>query len=78
MYVKDSYPSKYKFLINKRESTGLKHFNNPKAFIVYSNDMQGVYKNIEEHNVGKKYKILIVFYDMNADMVNKKKDLIQL
>ena len=40
--------------------------------------MQDVYKNIEEYNVGKKYKILIVFYDMNADMVNKKKDLIQL
>ena len=28
---------KYQFLINKRESTGLKHFNDPKAFIEYSN-----------------------------------------
>ena len=33
------------FLFNKRESTGLKHFNDPKAFIEYSNDMQDVYKN---------------------------------
>ena len=73
MHAKDPYPSKYKFLINKRESTGLKHFNDPKVFIVYSNDVQGVYKNIDEYNVGKNCKILIVFYDMNADMVNKKR-----
>ena len=32
------------FLINKRESTRLKHFNDPKAFIEYSNDMQDGYK----------------------------------
>ena len=36
MHAKDPYPSKYKFLINKRESTGLKHFNDPKVFIEYS------------------------------------------
>ena len=36
-----------KFLINKRESTGLKHFNDPIAFIEYLNDMQDVHKNIE-------------------------------
>ena len=38
LYAKDLYESKYQFLINKRESTGLKHFNDPKAFIEYSND----------------------------------------
>ena len=38
--------AKYQFLINKRESTVLKHFNDHKAFIEYSNDMQNVYKNI--------------------------------
>ena len=54
MYAKDPYKSKYKFLIDKIESTGLKHFNDPKAFIEYSNDMQEVYENIEEYNVGKK------------------------
>ena len=46
LYAKDLYEAKYQFLINKRESIGLKHFNNPKAFI-YSNDMQDVYKNNE-------------------------------
>ena len=73
MYAKDPYEAKYQFLINKRESTGLKHFNDPKAFIEYSNDMQNVYKNIEEFNISKNRKILIVFGDMIADMINNKK-----
>ena len=47
LYAKDPYEAKYQFLINKRESTGLKHFNDPKAFIEYSNDMQDVYKDID-------------------------------
>ena len=46
LYAKDPYEDKYQFLIKKRESIGLKHFNDPKAFIEYSNDMQDVYKNI--------------------------------
>ena len=48
LYAKDTYKAKYQFLINKRESTGLKNFNDPKAFIEYSNNMQDVYKNIDE------------------------------
>ena len=43
IYGKDPYEAKYQFLINKRESTGLKHLNNPKAFIEYSNDMDDIY-----------------------------------
>ena len=35
--------------------------------------MQDVYKNIEEYNLGKKHKVLIVFDDMIADMINNKK-----
>ena len=73
LYVKDPYEAKYQFLINKRKSTGLKHFNDPKAFIEHSNDMQDVYKNIEQYNIGKKRKILIAFDDMIADVVNNKK-----
>ena len=34
--------------------------------------MQDVYKNIEEYNTGKKRKVLIVFDDMIADMINNK------
>ena len=73
LYVKDPYEEKYQFLINKRESTGLKNFNDPKAFIEYLNDIQDVYENTEESNIGKKHKILIVFDDMIADMINNKK-----
>ena len=73
LYAKDPYEAKYQFLINKRESTGLKHFNDPKAFIEYSNDMQEVYKNIEENNADKERKILTVFDDMIPDMINNKK-----
>ena len=48
LYAKDPYKAKYQFLINKRESTGLRHLNDSKAFIEYSSDMDDIYKNIEE------------------------------
>ena len=53
LYPKDPYKAKYKLLINKRESTGLKYFNDSEAFIEYSNDMDDIYKNIEEYNRNK-------------------------
>ena len=39
LYANDPYEAKYQYLINKRESTGLKHFNDKKDFIEYSNGM---------------------------------------
>ena len=54
------------------ESTGLKHLNDSKAFIDYQNDMDDIYKNIEEYYPTKKRKILIVFDDMIADMLSNK------
>ena len=65
---------KCQYLINNREKVGLDHFNGPKAFTEYLNHMQDVYKSIEEYNVGKKCKVLIVFDDMIADMINNKKN----
>ena len=38
--------------------------------------MQDVYKNIEDYNPIKKRKVLIVFDDMIADMINNKLNLI--
>ena len=35
--------------------------------------MQDIYKNIQEYNIGKKCKILIVFVDTIADKINDKK-----
>ena len=34
--------------------------------------MQDVYKNIDEYNIDKERKILIVFDDMTADMINSE------
>ena len=39
----------------------------------YSNDMQDVYKNIEDYNLIKKRIVLIIFDDMIADMLNNNK-----
>ena len=44
LYANNPYESKYQYLINKRESVGINHFKDPKAFIDYSNDMHNVYK----------------------------------
>ena len=73
LYVKDPHEAKYQYLINKREKAGLDHFKDPRAFTEYSNDMQDVYKKIEDYIPGKKRKILIVFGDMIADMINNTK-----
>ena len=47
--------------------------DDPKAFMEYSNDMQNVYKNIGDYNPIKKRKVLIIFDDMIADMINNNK-----
>ena len=73
LYAKDPYEAKYQYLINIREKVGLKPFNDPKAFVEYSNDMSDVYKNIDDCNTDKEKKILVVFDDMIADMIHNKK-----
>ena len=71
LYAKDPCKAKYQYLINKKEGVGINHFNDPKAFIEYSNDMFDIYKNIDEYILVKEKKILIVFDDMIADMIRK-------
>ena len=71
--AKDPCEAKYQLLINKRECAGLKYFNDWKAFIEYSNDMDDVYKNIKQYNPNKKRKLLIAFRDMIADILSNKK-----
>ena len=44
-----------------------------KLLFEYLNDMDDIYKNIEEYNPNKKRRTLIVFDDMIADMLNNKK-----
>ena len=50
LHAKDPFQEKYQFLINKRESVGISHLNDPKAFIEHSSDMHDVYKNIDNYN----------------------------
>ena len=70
--AKDLSEAKNDYLINKREKAGIKYFNDPTAFIEYSNDMNDVFTNIDDYNKQRKRKILIVFDDMIVDIMNNK------
>ena len=56
LYTKDPYEAKYQYLINKRQKVELNHYDDPKAFMEYSNDMQYVYKNMKITMLIKKEK----------------------
>ena len=71
--AKDPCGAKYQYSINKREKVEQNHYDDPKAFMEYSNDMQDVYKNIGDYNPKKNVKVLIVFDNTIADMINNKK-----
>ena len=58
-------------LLKKCENNG--SLKDPKAFIEYSNNMQDVYKNVEEYYPSRKCNVLIVFDDMIADLISNKK-----
>ena len=73
LYAKDLDEPKYQFLIKKRKNAGIKNFNDPSAFIEYSNTMVDVYNNIDDYNLKRKRKILIVFDDMIADIMTNKR-----
>ena len=73
LYARDLSEPKYEYLIKKREDAGIKHLNNPKAFVECSNTMDDVYENINDYNPSRKRKILIVFDDMIADIMTNEK-----
>ena len=73
LYAKDLSEPKYEHLIKNRENAGIKHLNDSKAFIEYSNAMNDVYQNIDNYNPNRNRKILIVFDDMIADIMTNKK-----
>ena len=54
MYARDLNEPKYKILIKKREDAGIKHLNDPNAFIKCSNTMDDVYENIHDYNLSRK------------------------
>ena len=73
LYARDLSEPKYEYLIKKREDAGIKHLNNPNAFIECSNTMDDVYENINDYNPIRKRKKLIVFDDMIADIMTNKR-----
>ena len=72
LYARDLSEQKYEHLIKKRENIGIKHLNNPNAFIKCSNTMDDVYQNINDYNPIRKRK-KNVFDDMIADIMTNKK-----
>ena len=72
LYARDLSEPKYQFLIKKREYAGIKHVNNPNAFIVCSNTLDDVYK-ILIITIQKEIKIVLIFFDdMVADIMTNK------
>ena len=59
--------------MKKCEDVETKYFDDFKALIEYSNDMDDIYKNIEEYNPNKNCKILIIFDEIIVDMFSNKK-----
>ena len=72
-YTNDIHEQKYEYLINKREQAGIKNLNDPHAFIEYSDDMNDVLDDINNYNINRDKKVLIVFDDMIADIEYNKK-----
>ena len=72
LYERDLNEPKYKILIEKRKNAGIKHLNDPNAFIECLNTMYDVYENINDYTSSRKRKILIVFDDMIADVMTNK------
>ena len=48
LYAENPYEAKYQLLINKRKDVGLKYYNDFKAFIEYSSNMDDIYENTAE------------------------------
>ena len=60
-------------MIKKHEDVGTKHLNDKNAFIECSNTMDDVYENIDDYNLSRKRKKLIVFDDMIADIMTNRR-----
>ena len=73
MYVRDLSEPEYQYLIKKPEDAGVKHLNNPNAFIECSNMMDDVYGNINDYNPIRKIKKLFIFDDMIPDIITNKR-----
>ena len=72
LYAKDLNEPRYEYLIKIWENAGINHLNDSNTFIVCFNTMDDVDKNINDYNPSRRWKILIVFDDMIADIMTNK------
>ena len=72
LYAKDIHEPKYEYLISKREQTGIKNLDDPKAFIEYSDDKNDVLDDINNYDKNRDKKVLIVFDDRIVDIEYNK------
>ena len=72
LYLQDPYEAKYQLVISKGESADIKYLNDSKVFIDFSNDMDDIYKNIEEYNSDKKRDILYLMIWLLISLLIKK------
>ena len=73
LYAKDLSEPKHEYLIKNDKNTGMKHLNDPNAFIECFNTMDDIYENIHDDNPNRKRTFLIVFDDMIEDIKHNKK-----
>ena len=55
-------------LINGKEKVGIKKLKNPKAFIDHSQTIDDVYENLQDYNLTKKRRVLVVFDDIASNI----------
>ena len=72
LHAKDLSEPKNKFLIKRREDTGIKCLNDSNAFIGCSNTTDDVYEDIDDYSPNRKRRILIAFDEMIADIMSNK------
>ena len=64
MYARYLSEPKHEYLIKKCEDVGIRHLNDPNAFIECSDKIDDVYANVDDYNPIRKIKKIIVFDDM--------------
>lgn len=72
-YIKYPNEAKCQYILINVNIVTLNDGEDPKVLIKSSNNMQCVSKNFEEYNPGSKCKVLVVFDNITADMINNKK-----
>ena len=73
LHARDLSEPKYEYVTKKCNNAGIKHANNPDAFIECSNTMDDVYKNINDYDPIRIRKKLNAFDYMIADIMQMQK-----